>query len=743
MVIFAGFHDKNVAGLDGVIYPVNGQHAAALDEDKHFIHIVYVTCFGVSGFPRFEHINAPTCNVGIAQMIRQQAGWRGVKVGNRELFHVHPILLRSCLNKDYNSNSMEKAQLKTTISFGEYGRFLKRYLSPRLSLVVLLGVTMLANIGLQLFNPQILRQFIDAATTGGARELLTRLAMTFIGIAVVQQVMNVVVTYITETLGWGATNDLRADLARYTLGLDMSFHAAHTPGEMIERIDGDVMALSNFFSRFLLEVFSNVLLVAGILIVLLLDDWRISLALGLFVAVTVALLLRLANIAVPAWEAERQASANLYGFLEERLSGTEDIRSNNAKNYVLDRFYRLTRDLMKKTISAGLKLNILLNTTWFLFSVGTAISYLVGAWLFKAGDISMGTVVLIVFYTGMLYWPIDRITQQMQDLQKAGASLIRIIGIQRTVGKIPGEADFGDPVEKCLPSGGLAVRFDHVTFGYDDSQSSSASQTITQPEPPLRGSLAEQEMLRKASQGEQPEKEMVLQDISFNMQPGRVVGLLGRTGSGKTTLTRLLFRLYDVDEGSIRFGSDCSVEGMVDLRDIHVQELRRRVGMVTQNIQLFNATVRDNLTFFDKDISDERIMAAIDDLGLHEWFRKLSKGLDTELESGGGGLSAGEAQLLAFTRIFLREPGLVILDEATSRLDPATEYLIERAVDKLVRGRSAIVVAHRLGTVQRADDIMILENGKMVEYGERERLAQDPTTRFYHLLQTGMEEVLA
>jgi len=638
---------------------------------------------------------------------------------------------------------METAQPKITISLGEYARFLKRYLSPRLTLVLLLGFTMLFNIGLQLANPQILRQFIDAAITGSARDLLTRMAFIYIGIAIVQQVMNVVVTYITETLGWGTTNDLRADLARYCLGLDMSFHAAHTPGEMIERIDGDVMALSNFFSRFLLEVFSNILLVLGILIVLVFDDWRISLALGLFVVITVAILLRLANIAVPAWEAERQASASLFGFLEERLAGTEDIRSNNAKEYVLNRFYLLTRDLMKRTINAGLKLNILLNTTWFMFSVGTAISYLVGAGLYRSGDISMGTVVLIVYYTGMLYWPIDRITQQMQDLQKAGASLIRIINIQRTVGKIPGEADFGEPREKCLPSGALAVRFDHVTFGYDDSQSSSAPQTVTPQMRPLRGSLAEQEMLRKAAEGG-PQKELVLQDIDFSIQPGRIVGLLGRTGSGKTTLTRLLFRLYDPDQGAILMDSTCrDMAEMNDVRDIHVQELRRRVGMVTQNIQLFNATVRDNLTFFDRSISDERIMAAIDDLGLHDWFRKLSKGLDTELESGGGGLSAGEAQLLAFTRIFLREPGLVILDEATSRLDPATENLIERAVDKLVHGRSAIIVAHRLGTVQRADDILILENGKMVEYGERTRLAHDPTSRFYHLLQTGMEEVLA
>ncbi len=165
--------------------------------------------------------------------------------------------------------------------------------------------------------------------------------------------------------------------------------------------------------------------------------------------------------------------------------------------------------------------------------------------------------------------------------------------------------------------------------------------------------------------------------------------------------------------------------------------------MVTQNIQLFHATVRENLTFFDTSIPDEKILEAIQDLGLGDWFHSLPNGLDTELESGGGGLSAGEAQLLAFTRIFLRDPGLVILDEATSRLDPATEHLIEQAVDKLVRNRTAIIVAHRLGTVQRADDILILEEGQIVEYGERARLAEDPTSRFHHLLQTGLEEVLA
>jgi ABC-type multidrug transport system fused ATPase/permease subunit len=164
---------------------------------------------------------------------------------------------------------------------------------------------------------------------------------------------------------------------------------------------------------------------------------------------------------------------------------------------------------------------------------------------------------------------------------------------------------------------------------------------------------------------------------------------------------------------------------------------------VTQDVQLFQASVRDNLTFFDPGIPDEQIHAVIKELELGDWYDSLSEGLDTRLETGGRGLSAGEGQLLAFTRVFLRDPGLVILDEASSRLDPATEQLIERAIDRLLRNRTAIIIAHRLGTVQRADEIMILRDGQVVEYGERERLAADPDSRFYGLLQTGLEEVLA
>jgi ATP-binding cassette subfamily B protein len=209
-----------------------------------------------------------------------------------------------------------------------------------------------------------------------------------------------------------------------------------------------------------------------------------------------------------------------------------------------------------------------------------------------------------------------------------------------------------------------------------------------------------------------------------------VLGLVGRTGSGKSTLTRLIVRFYDPDQGAVRLGG-------VDLREVRLAELRHRVAFVTQEIQLFRATVRDNLTLFDRTIPDARIVEALERLGLGGWLRSLDGGLDTMLASGGGGVSAGEAQLLAFTRVFLRDPDVVILDEASSRLDPVTEARLERAIDILLAGRTAIVIAHRLATIERADEVLVMANGEIIEHGEREALAADPASQFAAMLRSG------
>jgi ABC-type multidrug transport system fused ATPase/permease subunit len=610
--------------------------------------------------------------------------------------------------------------------FQQYWRLLIKYLRPRRLSFAGLTALLFSNIGLQLINPQIMRFFLDTAQAGGALDILMRAALLFLGVALVQQVVSVWVTYISENLAWATTNDLRADLVEHCLDLDLGFHNAHTPGEMIERVDGDVTTLSNFFSQFVIQIVGNGLLLIGVLVMLFREDWRVGLVLTGFASLALVILISLRNIAIPHWTAERQANADLFGFLEERLAGTEDIRANGAKAYVLRNFFRLMRTQMEKSLKAALMINILFNTLLFLFALGTAVAFAVGAYLFRAQIVTIGTVYLIFQYTRMLERPIEGIVHQVQDFQKAGAGITRIQDLFAIRSRLtPRSVDLQRAKERetqrvedeGLQREALAVAFQNVTFGYDDSIMEGDGQAVASPS-----------------------KEIVLRDVSFTLNPGRVLGLLGRTGSGKTTLTRLLFRLYDPDSGTVSLSNGAAP---VDIRAIPLRELRRRVGMVTQSIQLFHASVRDNLTFFDPDIPDARILAVIHELGLGAWFEALPHGLDTVLESGGGGLSAGEAQLLAFTRIFLQDPGLVILDEASSRLDPATEALIERAVDRLVQDRTAIIIAHRLGTVGRADEIMILENGHICEYGERAHLARDPNTHFYHLLQTGMEEVLA
>jgi ABC-type multidrug transport system fused ATPase/permease subunit len=605
------------------------------------------------------------------------------------------------------------------VPLGQYRGLLDTYLRPQRGRMAALAVLLLGNIALQVANPQILRYFIDTAQAGGERRSLIVAALLFIGVALVTQALAVGATYVSENVGWTATNALRADLALHVLKLDLAFHKARTPGELIERIDGDVTALSNFFSQFVIKVFGNVLLIAGILTMLFLESWQIGVALTSFAAVVLLALLKAQSIAVPYWKVARQSSAELFGFVEERLAGTEDIRSSGAVGYTLRRLAQFSRNRLRRERRAAIIGALSWAIPVLLFAFGIAAAYVLARRLYGAGTITLGTAYLVFFYTQLMQQPLRLITRQFEDFQKASAGIARIRELMAATSAIrDGDAR--------LPSGPLSVAFAGVSFAYEDE----GPTTKDQRPPQTMSDDAPSSLVFGLS------SDVVLDDISFSIQPGRILGILGRTGSGKTTLTRLLFRLYDPSAGAIRLGG-------VDIRALDRADLRRRVGMVTQDVQLFHASVRDNLTFFDTSIPDARVVEVLGDLGLLAWLESLPNGLDTVLASGGGGLSAGEAQILAFTRVFLRDPGLVVLDEASSRLDPATEHMIERAVDRLLRDRTGIVIAHRLATVQRADDILILEDGRIREYGPRAALAADPASRFAELLRVGMEEVLA
>jgi len=331
-------------------------------------------------------------------------------------------------------------------------------------------------------------------------------------------------------------------------------------------------------------------------------------------------------------------------------------------------------------------------TSEALFAFGTAVAFALSAVLFRAGTLTIGTVYLIFRYTAVLTQPTEQIRKEVQDFQQADASMGRIEALLRVSPRLSD----GPGGLLALPPGPLAVELDGVSFGY------------AQDAP-------------------------VLRDVSVRVEPGRVLGVVGRTGSGKTTLTRLLPRFYDPQVGVVRIGG-------VDLRTVRLAAVRARIGLVTQEVHLFNASVRDNLTLFDDRVTEERINGVLDALGLAGWLQELPRGLDTVLGSDGG-LSAGQAQVLACARVFLRDPDVVILDEASSRLDPATERLMQTALGRLLAGRTGIIVAHRLATVAYADDILVLEDGRVREHGPRLALAADPASRFAGLLRLATEEV--
>ncbi len=570
-----------------------------------------------------------------------------------------------------------------------------KYLKPQRFRFSLLTVLLLSSIGLQLVSPQLLRSFIDAAIAGTSPGTLTTIALSFIGLALGNQLLVVLTAYVSETVAWNATNRLRADLFLHCLELDVSVHNAYTPGELIERTDGDVNTLASFFSQFIILILGNFLLLAGVLTLLFWEDWRIGLALTGFVLVTLTLLINLRDVAVPFWVSERQAHATFFGFLEERLSGTEDIRSSGATSYVLRRLHELMRVLMHTSLKAYLMLIVVLSTTLGLFTLGMLINLGIGIYLLSMNLITIGTLYLIFHYTQILRFPLEQIRDQIGALGQARASMRRIRQLFETRSKIRSGS------QASLPPGPLDIEFENVTFRYVEDREESA-----------------------------------LQNLSFYLEAGSVMGLLGRTGSGKTTLIRLLSKLYEPSGGVIRLGG-------IDIKQIALADVRQRVSVVTQDVQLFHGSLRDNLTFFNRDISDKQVLEVFEELGLLPWYRLLPAGLDTRLEAAQGGFSAGEAQLLALTRAFLKDPDLVILDEASSRLDPATEQLISKAVDKLLfeRRRTGIIIAHRLATIRRVDEIMILKDGRISEHGRRTQLMNVPHSHFYQLLQSGREEV--
>lgn len=571
--------------------------------------------------------------------------------------------------------------------------WLLTYLKPVRGKLALLLVMLLASTALQLIHPQIVARFIDTAAADGLVSSLLVLAGAFLVVAVSNQLITVAVSYIGNDVAWRSTNKLRGDLLRHCLKLDMRFHNLKTPGEMIERVDGDVTGISNFFAMFIVQVIGSFVLLAGILGYMYNVNALIAGVMTLFTLLAILFMVIIRNLGVQSSKKEREASAALFGLIEERIAGIEDVQANGHVPYVMDRFYRAMRSVAITGRRAWMLRIIPWNTTVVLFALAVTAVLLLGVHYYLTGRISLGMLFLIYQYTQMLNDPIEMLGDQVQEFQKAKSGMLRSRELLSSRSEIIG----GD--QALLPECALSLEFEAVSFHYSEDKP-------------------------------------VLNNLSFRVEAGERLGIIGRTGSGKSSLSRVLLRLYNINQGVIRIGG-------IDITKLDLPSLYQRVGMVTQDVQLFDGTLRDNLTLFNTEVTDEQILETTGRLGLSTWIEALPDGLDTHLSSGGSSLSAGEAQLFALTRVFLTEPSLVVLDEPSSRLDAATESMLQIAVDSLMEHCTGVVIAHRLATLEQVDKILVLGDGQILEFGDRKELADRPDSHYARLLATGREEELA
>ncbi|TNJ62915.1 ABC transporter ATP-binding protein [Paenibacillus hemerocallicola] len=559
--------------------------------------------------------------------------------------------------------------------------FVLRRLSPHKAKVAVLFSLILVGIGLQVYSPRYVQLFIDQAKEGKGSSVLMMSAFLFFGLTALRQIASVAVQVLAGDITWTVTNRLRLELTRLCLERDWQFHEKHAPGELVERIDGDVGKLNNFLSAFILKVIGNHLLIIAIAAAILLIHPVIGAVVIVLSVIALYVLHRMGNYGTAAVRGYLAESAEMLGYLDERITGREDIRALDANSFALASYYRGLRRLYRTRKQTGSILATSLNTADVTLAAILSGSILcIGLLTLRNADLSLGTVFLVYYYITLLLVPLRNIVYEISDLQQAGAALQRI-------GELLDEEDRSSPTGVRIGEfEGLSVRFDNVTFGYEE----------TKP---------------------------VIRNFNLDLPPNRTIGIIGRSGSGKSTIAKLLFRSCEAQQGMV------SING-TDIRRIDADSLLTLIAYVPQSVELFEGTLRDNVTMFDATVGDELIWETFRMLRMDEWARRFADGLDTTIDRDGMNVSAGEAQLIASARAFLKRPKLVILDEATSRIDPDTESATRQAIEELMRDRTVVIIAHKLSTVANTDFLLVMRDGKAVEFGETRLLADDPSSEY-------------
>jgi ABC-type multidrug transport system fused ATPase/permease subunit len=547
------------------------------------------------------------------------------------------------------------------------------WLRPHRGALLRAAVLMLVVTAANLARPQLVAVAIDRGMRGGDAAALTWAVVGFVALIGIDAVAGGWQRYALVRIGVRVITDLRNRLFGHMLRLDQSFHDRNRPGDLMARMTSDAETLSDFITWSVISTAQSLLTLVGIVVILLREDLTLTLTAFTVVPLMAAATWRWTRATRIRYEQVRIAVGDVSARAEESLSGIRVVKGLGQEAAQQQRFERAnqqqrTTDLGTDRVSAAFYPVIDV-----LSDVAVAVVLGIGGLQVLSGALDPGALVAIILYVQQFFEPVRELTTRLDSVQDAAAAGRRILEVLDTQ---PDVVDRPDAVE--LPPARGQVELTDGSFSYETGG-------------------------------------QVLHGVDLTVAAGTTVALVGETGAGKTTIARLLGRVHDVTGGRV------TIDGY-DVRDVTIASLRRQIAWVPQEVGLFTGSVRDNLRWGRPDATDAEVEAAAAAIGADEIFGALADGYDTVLDEGGGGLSAGERQLVALVRALLTDPALVILDEATANIDVATEARLQAGLDRLLAGRTSVIIAHRLSTIVRADQIAVVDTGRIVERGAHTEL---------------------
>lgn len=556
----------------------------------------------------------------------------------------------------------------------------RRRIALMLFAVVMASATSLA-------PPYLAGRAIDAGILAGDERALTMIVIAFVILTTAYAATSYLQTYLVGWVGVRVLQDLREEVFKHIQKMSIGFFTRNRPGALISRMTNDIEALNQLISDGIVTLFSNILTLAGVVIILMLLDWHLALITFCVLPLLLVTSLVFRRYSAGAFKETRERISAITSHLQETLSGVRVVRSFGQE----DRHINRMTELNTLNRQANMK-TVYLNATYFpatelMTAIGTAVILLYGGYQVVYGNIQVGVVVSFIGYLQLFFDPIQQLAQLYATYQQGMAALDKIFGLLDTDVEI---VDAPDAVDPGTVEGSLS--FDGVSFSYATEAGRTSDEAVSD------GS-----------------GRWAVRNIDLDIAAGETVALVGTTGAGKSTLAKLVTRFYDPQRGAIL------IDGK-PLAHYRQRPLRRQMGIVPQEGFLFSGTIAENISFGRPDAMIEEIEAAAGAVGASGFIRRMPEGLETQVGERGVQLSSGQRQLVAFARIILTAPRILILDEATSSVDTQTERTIEAALDRLLSGRTAIVIAHRLSTIRRADRIVVLDRGEIVETGSHEEL---------------------